>query len=1166
MLEALEKFLGYEWYGFANNHDPRANAMEVLQVAWMKLFTLVYGQLTVQSHLKSLFDQIAFSWDQSTQKLVGNLGDVAATITAHINADREAGLVELTEFIRSIDGMSAQSTLDLTSFAAALAPLGQDVVEIVGCVSAIWGTEASDTISGDASNDVIVGGGGDDSLNGGDGNDRLLGGAGQDRLDGGGGDDILVGGKGNDTLVSSGGNDVFRFARGDGQDTLSTGYQSEVGRSNVLELGNGISAGAVELSRSGDSLVVVVSGTEDKVTVPDFFYNDDPTNGYNPLQQIRFSDGTAWSLQDIVNRVLACTDGDDIRTGTAWADTISGQAGNDTLDGHGGDDVLEGSQGNDTLDGRDGNDTLDGGAGNDSLTGGTGNNVYRFGVGDGQDNIKTSNDTTANRLNVLEFKADIVPSGVDVSRSGNSLVLTLAGTNDTVTVEDFFLNDDPENDHNPLQQIKFADGTVWTLHDIVDRMLVCTDSMDNRTGTVWADTINGGAGMDGLDGRAGNDVIDGGDDIDHLIGGDGSDRLNGGAGIDIVEGGDGNDRIDGGTDIDVLIGGAGDDTYFVDSVADLVLENTDGGFDIVYSSANCLLGVNVENLTLVGTSNLNAVGNNLDNVIIGNDGANILDGMGGDDTYYVGAGDTVSEPDDGGIVDTLIAAATPALDAALAEIQRTFGVENLLASIGASVNANVPGGLGITGGIDTVITDVTWTLGANIENLILTGTASIDGTGNSLANRITGNTGDNALDGAGGADWLGGGAGNDSYVIDDAGDVVVEAFDAGIDDVRASVSCTLSANVENLALTGLAAINGTGNELDNRITGNSMNNVLTGDAGNDILDGGLGSDTLIGGSGDDTYYVNIGSDTVVENPCNGTDTVHASVSYTLADNLENLLLDGMLAVTGTGNTGNNYLRGSDSANILDGSAGNDLLEGGNGLDVLNDLSGKGYLNGGADSDSLTGGASNQLFIGGTGQDVVTTGNGADIVAFNRGDGIDIVNGGSGTDNTLSLGGGIRYTDLSLSKVINDLVLNVGASEQIVFKNWYAGSANNKSVATLQMVLDASTDYNPNGDALHDNRVEQFDFAGMVAQFDQARAGNLLLSNWALSNALTNFHLGGSDTAALGGDLAYWYGRNDSLTGVSTTAALEVVNASGFGSSNQGLRPFAGISGAATSLM
>ncbi|MFN9176732.1 MAG: bluetail domain-containing putative surface protein, partial [Synechocystis sp.] len=190
------------------------------------------------------------------------------------------------------------------------------------------------------------------------------------------------------------------------------------------------------------------------------------------------------------------------------------------------------------------------------------------------------------------------------------------------------------------------------------------------------------------------------------------------------------------------------------------------------------------------------------------------------------------------------------------------------------------------------------------------------------------------LDGKAGADTMIGGLGNDTYTVDNIGDVVTENLNEGTDAVTASIDYTLGANLENLTLSGTANLNGTGNDLNNTLNGNSGNNTLTGLAGNDRLDGKAGADTLIGGLGNDPYIVDNVGDVVTENLNEGTDAVTASINYTLGTNLENLTLTGSANLNGTGNTLNNKLVGNTGANILNGGAGLDTLTGGTGADTF----------------------------------------------------------------------------------------------------------------------------------------------------------------------------------------------------------------------------------------
>ncbi|MEH2263534.1 beta strand repeat-containing protein [Nostoc sp.] len=333
---------------------------------------------------------------------------------------------------------------------------------------------------------------------------------------------------------------------------------------------------------------------------------------------------------------------------------------------------------------------------------------------------------------------------------------------------------------------------------------------------------------------------------------------------------------------------------------------------------------------------------------------------------------------------------------------------------------------GLNAGTDLVKSSVSWVLGANLENLTLTGTDAINGTGNSLNNILTGNTGANTLsgevgndtllggagndtllggagndilDGGTGADSLNGGVGNDTYIVDNLSDIIVEGLNAGTDLVKSSVSFVLADNVENLTLTGTDAIDGTGNSLNNILIGNtganklsggdgndslfgsSGNDTLLGGSGNDTLDGGAGADSLNGGVGNDIYTVDNLGDTITEDLNAGIDLVKSSVSFVLTDNVENLTLTGTGAIDGTGNSLNNILIGNTGANKLSGGDGNDSLFGSSGNDSLL---------GGAGDDTLDGGTGIDTLNGGVGNDIYTVDNVSDIITEGLNAGIDLV--------------------------------------------------------------------------------------------------------------------------------------------------------------------------------
>lgn len=546
-------------------------------------------------------------------------------------------------------------------------------------------------------------------------------------------------------------------------------------------------------------------------------------------------------------------------------------------------------------------------------------------------------------------------------RLDNDATLIVGAVNHSMGVGFF------EYDHNGAgiwwedSRVPLPGGTPVTGPVIISEganSLILGLSGDQSTGT------NAGAAYfywdeDGARSTSGDDFLWGEEEADTLNGLEGNDVLFGDGNNDTLIGGEGNDLLDGQWGADSMTGGLGDDTYGVDNAGDTVFEYSGEGTDTVIAGITYTLAdkPNIENLRLAGTVAINGTGNGRVNILTGNRGNNTLLGLAGNDTLYGGEGDDIL---DGGI-------GTDTMDGGVGN--DTYYVDNILDKINPEASSSPTE-------IDTVIASVKWTLANNLENLTLIGSGAINGTGNALANTMVGNTAANILSGGLGNDNLDGGAGNDTlnggngndiligglgidtmvgglgndtYYVDSTDETITEASGtgSGVDTIMVGVSWNkvLSANVEKLILTGTDAINGQGNALANTLTGNTAannllglagNDTLIGNGGNDILNGGLGADNMTGGLGDDTYYVDNINDKTVEGAGTGTgiDTVLASITRTLAANVENLTLTGINAINGTGNGLNNTLIGNSANNILNGGLGNDTLDGGVGKDIF----------------------------------------------------------------------------------------------------------------------------------------------------------------------------------------------------------------------------------------
>jgi Ca2+-binding RTX toxin-like protein len=576
-------------------------------------------------------------------------------------------------------------------------------------------------------------------------------------------------------------------------------------------------------------------------------------------------------------------------------------------------DLLSGTDGNDTLDGKAGDDTMTGFAGDDTYVADAAGDMAVEAAGEGVDTVLvalakgayTLGEHVEDAVVTSRGAVSVTGNGAGNRLQGNAAANTLSGLDGDDSLDGGAGNDLLEggagddtlaggagtdtmiggagDDHYVVDAARDA---VIELegggHDSVATTLATwtlAQHVEDVAGTLAgrAYRFTGNALDNAIDGNSGNDV---------LSGGAGHVTLLGGAGKDSLAGGDGDDRLEGGTGADTLDGGAGHDTAvfaqalsaYVRSrptVDDLKLVDT--------ATGNAILVRNTESFEFAGVAwtladlrlGLVSAG---DDVLEGTAGADTIDGLAGndtmagldgDDTYVVGAaGDTIVEAPGAGTDTARIAIATARFTYVLAD-----GVEN------AAITSKVAGGI--------------------------TGNAAANAlAGNAAANTLLGAAGDDSLDGGAGSDWLEGGDGDDLYVVDAAGDRVIEAAGGGIDTVRTALArWTMAEEIERLEYTGTGAFAGTGNALDNWIGGGKGADRLLGGDGDDTLAGGLGNDMLTGGAGGDTFVLRFdaGNDTVADFDT-GIDRLLVDVSVRAIGNGD-AVLDGAVAIAGPGGFG-----------------------------------------------------------------------------------------------------------------------------------------------------------------------------------------------------------------------------------------------------------------------
>lgn len=1062
-LEALEEFMGEEWAGVwcwgTRDPNPHGRAAPVLLEAWDELKALVYGQLMAQSLLEPLFLQVTYHWDEELGTVMGDLSVVADTLRSHIQADREAGLIELGDFLHSLKGMGLLGRLDAASFQAELLPLGEDVAQTMDTALKGWvtgdPTEGDDVLRGTELNDLLDAQGGNDHLLGRGGNDILIGGAGNDLLDGGTGNDELHGGSGSDT---------YRFGRGDGHDTIIEDSWIS-GETDRIEFKAGISPDDVRLERVrtvngwqvSDDLKLTLRDTGETLIVKNHF---NESNRF-AVEEIVFSDGTVWDAEAIKSRVLL--GGDE----------------NDELRGFNGrDDVIVGGGGNDTLIGGTGDDLLIGGTGDDMLEGGAGSDTYRIGLGDGNDVIT---EFDADGEDVVELSADIAPEDVLVrwTLQGDMAITLPDGRRLTVRGQA-----NTWSDRVGIEQLRFADGTVWDRSELAARALAATSGDDAIVGGYQDDTLDGGAGNDQFQDLGGYDTY-------RFGAGDGQDTIADNYGRVLFKPGIGQNDITfsrDGNDLIATVTASGDavrikewlnswqriDRFDFDNGASLNVNdvlaklNVSEGAEILYGSP--------DEDTLAGTEK--------DSVIYGREGNDVLTGGAGRDQLFGEAGDDTL--DGGADRDSLYGGAG----------NNTYivapgtGLDNAMGASLAVANDTVVFAPGIRPeDVSVQLGDASWGGQAGdvgYTNLVI-------GIGGNDALVVRTENGDDLGRGAiqrfrfgDGTEWTlsdviaradGGKMGWQQRYWDDPTTILGSQADDDINDYTGqSVTVQARGNDDNVYLAAGNDIVSAGSGNDNVYSG-AGDDLVAGEAGDDRIDTGAGDDVVVfnHGDGHDRLTTGEGTDTLsfgatvlpamlsaaldpdgrvvllIEGGAGGSITLENTRIDNLPGDLERIqfinadgktrvfdlagwlqantgallsaTMDAPLAFEGTGfeltgtvapaggleavayaqsgdlfvsaNLANNTP--TDGDDVLYGTADGDTLDAGAGNDIALGLAG---------NDTILGGEGNDLIHGGDGDDVLDGGDGNDVIY--GGWGADTLTGGTGRDELFGEWGGDTY--------------------------------------------------------------------------------------------------------------------------------------------------------------
>lgn len=817
------------------------------------------------------------------------------------------------------------------------------------------------------------------------GNDHLIGFMTGDTLDGGAGNDLLEGGDGDD---------IYLFDRGGGQDVIQeTVTTVNLGNSDTVRFGAGISRSDLTFARSGEDLILGVIGTTDTLTIKGEFgtAGDTTTYTWSDIEQFVFADGSVMTKEDMQVEMLKST------------------SGNDHLVGFYTEDVL------------------DGGAGDDLLEGGRGSDIYRHDVGGGQDVIWDYVNYWGSPEDRLIFGEGIATGDVSVRRSTvnpDDMVLVVQGGASSVTLTHQISG----GREWMLDFVEFADGTVWTSADLANLMTsgATTSGDDVIEGTSLADQLFGGAGNDTLRGLGGDDILDGGAGNDVLEGGDGADtyRYSLGGGHDVVS--DYNYYWGSYAGIELGAGFEGSQISWSRSASDandIVMTFAGGGsitFDnqlyggrewgvdlVLFADGTGWTDVEINSrfyASLTTSGNDVIEGSGRADPLVGGAGNDILRGYGGDDTLDGGAGDDVLEGGDG--ADIYLYALGDGHDVvsdynyywgSYAELQLCAGILATDVTFsrstldGSDIVLSFAGGGSVTldnqlyggqeWGVDLIrfADGSTWDVAAIDARFFLGQTTAgndvIDGSGR--GDTLLGAGGNDTLRGSSGDDRLDGGIGNDRLEGGDGDDVYVYAAGDG-DDVISEYTYYWGSYSELHLGVGLTTAEV---GLSRSSDGNDLILTFTQAGGSITLDNQF--------SGGREWGVDL-------------------VKFADGTQWDMATLNAAFFAT-QGTAAGETINGSVYAETINGRGGNDVLQGLQGNDTL---------------------------IGGTGNDRLVGAEGDDIFVYNAGDGDDVINdyvGWYGSFDTLIFGSGISASDIIASRVTSD-----ASHLRITFKN-QAGS-------------------------------------------------------------------------------------------------------------------------------